>query len=160
MNKEKIVEELNKWLDEEFDTQYKCVSVSGDLSLAFCINGNIYTYVAWFKGFRQDRFYFDDGGSDFKINIQLIKDNIIRKFYDKTIELISEYGPKYTVQIIEHNEYSYLNINRKDRKIIFGDRQFPKQYKTEFTQLEIEVLKNRDDLAIDWGKAVIKEVND
>lgn len=159
MNKEKIVEELNKWLDEEFDTQYKCVSVSGDLSLAFCINGNIYTYVAWFKGFRRDRFYFDDGGSDFKINIQLIKDNVIRKFYDKTIELMSEYEPKYTVQVIKGNESAYLNYSSVTKRFGFLNSETFGSVKTEFTKSEIEEFKKRDDLAVDWDKAVIKEVN-
>ncbi|MEY8295019.1 hypothetical protein [Limosilactobacillus caviae] len=32
--------------------------------------------------------------------------------------------------------------------------------KTRFTQAEIDELKQRDDLAIDWYKAIIKEVKD
>lgn len=32
--------------------------------------------------------------------------------------------------------------------------------KTRFTQSEIDELKQRDDLAIDWNKAIIKEVRD
>ncbi|WP_290033699.1 hypothetical protein [Ligilactobacillus cholophilus] len=160
MNKEKIVEELNKWAAEELGMQYKCVSDTGDLSLALYRNAKLYRYVTWFKDFRSDKFYFDGGGLDSKINIQLTEDDVIRKFYNKGVELLSKNEPRYTIQIIENNEYSYLNINRKNRNIIFDDRQYPEQYKTEFTQLEIEVLKNRDDLAIDWDKAVIKEVND
>ena len=33
-------------------------------------------------------------------------------------------------------------------------------YKTKFTQAEINELKQRDDLAIDWDKVIIKPVED
>lgn len=65
---------------------------------------------------------------------------------------------KYTVQVF-NNETGYLNV--ADSGEFFTGNPFQyKGFKTHFTQREINMLKQRDDLAIDWDKAKIEEVSE
>lgn len=74
---------------------------------------------------------------------------------------------KYTVQVTPGN-YGYLNILSDWTN---GDKKFHEQiwfggllnylvWKNRFTKQEIEQLKQRDDLAIDWDKAIIEPVEE
>lgn len=71
-------------------------------------------------------------------------------------------GPKeYTIQTIADNDSSYLIIVPYNRySAYYGTISQAKgcgdQY--SFTQAEIDNLKKRDDIAIDWNKAVIEQV--
>lgn len=67
---------------------------------------------------------------------------------------------KYTVQVIADNQYSFLNIDPQHGDLHFSDcdKGVCKQYK--FSRSEIADLKSRDDLAIDWDKAIIKLAED
>ena len=68
---------------------------------------------------------------------------------------------KSTVQVAKSDETSFLNINENDKTdAYFADEEQCGGYQTHFTQAEIDQLKQRDDLAIDWGKAIIKPVED
>lgn len=67
-------------------------------------------------------------------------------------------GKKYTVQVFPVDD-GYLNMDDNgyvctdDIDQICGTR-------TQFTQQEIDSFKQRDDIAIDWNKAKIKEAKD
>lgn len=68
---------------------------------------------------------------------------------------------KYTVKVGPGN-YGYLVVNFDDDDFdisILGlvDHQ---KWQSKFTKQEIEELKNRDDLAIDWDKAIIETVEE
>lgn len=67
---------------------------------------------------------------------------------------------KYTVQVIKNIPNSFLNIERYDSKIIFSTAAEKIGWRTHFTQAELDRLKQRDDIAIDWSKAIIEPVED
>lgn len=65
---------------------------------------------------------------------------------------------KYTIQTIAGNFLSYLNYNSIGNRFIFNNNIDSNDFQTSFTKDEINELKKRDDIAIDWNKAIIKEV--
>lgn len=67
---------------------------------------------------------------------------------------------KYTIQVTANSDDAYLNYHERSNHINFCDDIETDHVKTRFTQSEIDELKQRDDLAIDWNKAIIKEVKD
>jgi len=64
---------------------------------------------------------------------------------------------KYTIQVIANYDSAYLNCHKRDNRMTFCDDIETDHVKTRFTQSEIDELKQRPDLAIDWNKAIIKE---
>lgn len=64
---------------------------------------------------------------------------------------------RYTVQVFHYSE-GYLNINKNSGEPLISTPVDEFGYKTQFTQQEIEILKRRSDLAIDWDKAKIEKV--
>lgn len=67
---------------------------------------------------------------------------------------------KYTIQVIANCTSAYLNCNKGDNHMMFCSDIETDHVKTRFTQSEIDELKQCDDLAIDWDKAIIKEAKD
>lgn len=67
---------------------------------------------------------------------------------------------KYTVQIIKGDYGSFLNFNADDHTAFLSGSMQTNRYKTCFAQAEIDKFKQRDDIAIDWDKAIIKPVED
>ena len=68
---------------------------------------------------------------------------------------------KYTVQILINDSHGFLNVNKTDdNDCLLSTSSWDPIYQTQFTQVEIDVLKQRPDLAIDWNKAIIKPVED
>lgn len=67
---------------------------------------------------------------------------------------------KYTIQVIANYDSAYLNCQKEDNSMTFCDDIETDHVKTRFTQSEIDKLKQRPDLAIDWNKAIIKEAKD
>lgn len=65
---------------------------------------------------------------------------------------------KYTIQVIANCASAYLNCNKGDNHMMFCSGIETDHVKTRFTQSEIDELKQRDDLAIDWNKAIIEPV--
>lgn len=150
MNKEKVVEELNEWAKKEFGSLY---SVMDDGDLTLCKNRNS---IAWFGDFEKSTFRFSSSGDD--CGIQLIKEGIMERFYDKAIELMNEYGPKYTVHIIKNSEDGFLNYKSSTGEWFLSDNQQGVGLKAQFTRSEIDDMKNNENLSFDWNKAIIKEV--
>lgn len=67
---------------------------------------------------------------------------------------------KYTVQVFHDDEEGYLNIDKNNGEPLISTSGDELGYKTQFTQQEIEILKRRSDLAIDWDKAKIEGVEE
>lgn len=85
--------------------------------------------------------------------------DVIQRLLDTPVE---ERFPesKYTVQVLADYDESFLNVGKDDGFAFFKDEVEAGSVQTQFTQAEIDELKQRDDLAIDWNKAIIKEVKD
>lgn len=67
---------------------------------------------------------------------------------------------KYTVQVIKGDDQSFLNQVVDDKTFCMENDYEDKSMRTRFTQSEIDKFKQRDDLAIDWDKAIIEPVED
>lgn len=155
MNKEKIAEELNAWTASEAGSGFETDIYNDDLTLFYddeCI--------AWFTNFEADKFGFVSP-SDHQVSIELTQKDVIKKFYEKGVELLTKSESKYTVQVLP-SEYGFLYKLKNDLSYLTtsdvgNDCTFNLQW-GYFTQSEIDELKQRDDLAINWDKAIIKEV--
>lgn len=66
---------------------------------------------------------------------------------------------KYTVKVGPGN-YGYLVVNFYDFDISILGLVDHQKWQSKFTKQEIEEFKNRDDLAIDWDKAIIEPVEE
>ena len=66
---------------------------------------------------------------------------------------------KYTVKVGTGN-YGYLVVNFDDFDISILELVDHQKWQSKFTKQEIEKLKHRDDLAIDWDKAIIEPVEE
>ncbi len=84
--------------------------------------------------------------------------NVVQKLIDTPVEERFMEEKKYTIQVITGNEESYLNYDIESGHINFRDDAEIGSIKTEFTQSEIDTLKQRSDIAINWNKAIIEEV--
>ncbi|MCG0772123.1 hypothetical protein IMAU10062_01260 [Lactiplantibacillus plantarum] len=58
------------------------------------------------------------------------------------------------------NEFGYLNIDDSTGKTIVSGMPESYGYKTKFTDKEIEQLKQRDDIPLDWDKVELEEEHD
>ena len=67
---------------------------------------------------------------------------------------------KYTVQVIKGDDQSFLNQVVDDKTFCMENDYEDESMRTRFTQSEIDKFKQRDDLAIDWDKAIIEPVED
>lgn len=159
MNEEKIFEELEKYI-QSIDADYEITVENGDLNLY----SKNYQTVCCFVNFKADEFYLlENALKDKKEFNHYMK--MISTFHDKAVELMDKYRAKYTVQIFRKERgYLHVNYDRKDYNDVAYDvgRYEDMDYfiQTKFTKSEIEELKKRDDLAVDWDKAIVKEVTD
>jgi len=51
----------------------------------------------------------------------------------------------------------YLNIDNSTGKMIVSGRSESYSYKTKFTDEDIEQLKQRDDIPLDWSKVTLED---
>ena len=65
---------------------------------------------------------------------------------------------KYTIQVTANDYLGYLNYWVQGKRFVFGEGVNSDNRQAFFTKNEINELKKRDDIAIDWNKAIIKEV--
>lgn len=157
MNKKKIVEELNEYV-KGLNSK---LSVKHDRDDDLVLRYNRIRQ-AWFCEFNRDRFTLH---VDSELGVLFIKEGYLTKFYNKAIELMDKYGDKYTVQVFR-KERGYLHVihDIKGYNDVTYDvgwyEDMDYLIQTKFTKSEIEKLKKRDDIAIDWDKAIIKEVTD
>jgi len=65
---------------------------------------------------------------------------------------------KHYVKIFD-NDFGYLNIDNSHGDMVISSMSAGYGYNTKFTDKEIEELKQRDDIPLDWNKVTLKEVN-
>lgn len=66
---------------------------------------------------------------------------------------------KYYVKIFD-GSLGYLNIKTLTNKVIVDSQEDTGGFKTKFTDKEIEKLKQRDDIPLDWNKVKLEEANE
>lgn len=152
MNKGRVAELLDNYvsgIDERFSVS------QSSTGLDIYIEGDCF---ASFQEFKISEFCI--WGSAYQ-DALVAQTGIIQKFYMKACELLEKLNEKeYTIQVIVGNDTSYLN-QFIGKGYMFSDTISSHDlFKTHFTKSEIEELKQRDDIAIDWDKAIIKEVEE
>lgn len=161
MDKNKIVSKMNEYMGN-ISQRLKCEDDT-DLTLFYCdYEGTTSCHtkaVAWFEDFDVKRFQFG-ATSNCNEAKEIVEKDVIKKFFQKGKELLQK---KYTVAIISKsrsNGNRYINLNTANGNLIVSDNEDDEPYKARFTKEEIEVLKKDEDIAIDWDKAEVEEVDD
>lgn len=97
-----------------------------------------------------------DAAANWPFKVKVIVCELVKEYLETPLEERGE-EKKYTVQVIKDDDGSYIN-----RAIDCGDIFLSSNdhVQTNFTRSEIEKFMQRDDIAIDWDKAIIKEVHD
>lgn len=155
MNRKEIVKELNNYvksIDSDFSVE---LWFKTDIVLVFQDSS-----IATFDGFDPNSFTIDE--IDVNIASTIAKTGIINKFYKKAHEILNKRIDKYTVRITDNSE-SYLHASSCDNYNSFFFKslhELPSWWVYKFTKKEIESFKKRDDLAIDWDKAIIEKVEE
>lgn len=150
MNREDIVKVLNRYA-KSVNPEFK---VDGDGDLVLWVR---YDAVAWFKDYQKDKFVLD-ATVDNDLAETVIETEILNRFYTKAVELLKKTEKKYTVQVFNNSGgYLYWDPMNCVYQVGYLNDEF---FKGEFTQDEIDVLKKRKNIAIDWNKAIIEEVDD
>ena len=90
--------------------------------------------------------------------------------YDEFLEITGQQqyrasdSKKYAVRVLKRGvaapDISYLNFNYSFNLVTFSDKEDFGDWRASFTKSEIEELKKRDDIAIDWDKVELEEVDD
>ena len=155
MNKKEIVKELNNYvksIDSDFSVE---LWFKTDLVLVLKDSS-----IATFNEFDPNNFTIDE--IDKNIAPTVAKTRIIDKFYKKVHEVLDKRIDKYTVKITKYLE-NYLHASFCDNynSVRFKQlHELPSWWVYKFTKQEIESFKKRDDLAIDWDKAIIEKVEE
>lgn len=150
MDKNKVVDLMNsyvKGINEKFTVEKS----NGDMDIS--VEGDVF---ASFINFEIPRFCII--GSTYHDDL-IAQTGIIQKIYTKACELLERLNEKkYTIQIFD-NDYSFL-YKRNDDNVgdLIADRLTNYKGRSYFTESEIEELKRRQGVAVDWNKAIIKEV--
>lgn len=86
--------------------------------------------------------------------------------YDEFLEITGQRqlsDKKYTVKVLKKGiaamDSRYLNVDFQDNLVAFADKEDFGNWRASFTKKEIEELKKRDDIAIDWNKVELEEVD-
>ena len=90
--------------------------------------------------------------------------------YDEFLEITGQQqhqssdNKKYAVRVLKRgvaaSDISYLNFNYSFNLVSFADKEDFGEWRASFTKNEIEELKKCDDIAIDWDKVELEEVDD
>lgn len=83
---------------------------------------------------------------------------IITLFVETATVLISKAQEKYTIQVVSGQEDGYLNVDTNNDSILLSDTEDFRQFKARFTKDELEKLKKRKDIHIDWNGVSIDKV--
>lgn len=89
--------------------------------------------------------------------------------YDELLEITGKRqrqasDKKYAVRVLKGKAAercsSYLNVNYRENIVTFASDIDFEEWRASFTKNEIEELKKRDDIAVDWDKVELEEVDD
>ena len=110
--------------------------------------------VAWVKNNKRYLLYNDEDHFKkipFSNKLYMILSELAITPLDERVEV-----KKYYVKVYD-SALGYLNINTFTGKMSMNDVSEGAGYKTKFTDKEIEQLKKRDDIPLDWNKVILEE---
>lgn len=156
MDKEKIVDQLQKKMEKK----YLNIEIEGRYgTLALKVGDKI---IAYFRDWDADLYYMECGP---ELTEWALSNSILLEFYEAGRKLLEKPIKKYTIQVLP-NEEGYLHVDHKNEtydEVSYSIGRLEDSYystQTNFTTSEIEELKKRDDIAVDWDKVELEEVYD
>ena len=156
MDKEKIMNQLQQKMSKKY-SDFEIVEYLGCLALK--AKGEILAHFRdWEAGY-----YFIDCGQE--VAEWALNNDIMLEFYRAGRKLLKKPIKRYTVQVLP-NEKGYLHVDHKSEnsnEVSYSIGWPEDSYyltQTKFTKSEIEELKARDDIAIDWSEVELEEVDD
>lgn len=156
MDKEKIMNQLQQKMSKKY-SDFEIVEYLGCLALK--AKGEI---LAHFRDWEAD-YYFIDCGQE--VAEWALSNDIMLEFYRAGRKLLKKPIKKYAIKVIKADSFpannsGYLNINYRANLVTFDSKTDFEDWRASFTKKEIEELKARDDIAIDWSKVELEEVDD
>lgn len=155
MDKGKIMGHLQRKMNEKYiNTEVlECCD-----ALALKVEGEV---VARFNDWDPDNYIM---GCDSELIEKVLSTDILLEFYRYGRKELKKPIKKYTIKVLKgkaaEEGCNYLNVNYLTNIISFGTDVTFDDWRASFTKNEIEELKKRDDIAIDWDKAELEEVDD
>ena len=155
MDKGKIMNQLQQKMQETYP-YVEVLEYCG--ALAFKVEGRI---IARFKDWNPDSYCMECGPN---YTEWALSNGILLEFYKEGRKLLKKPIKKYAVKVLKGDiatlDSQYLSVNCQANRVAFSDEYEMEGWHTSFTEKEIENLKKRDDIAIDWDKVELEEVDD
>ena len=155
MDKGKIMNQLQRKMSKNYG-DFEIVEYLGCLALK--AKGEI---LAHFRDWDAD-YYFIDCGQE--VAEWALSNDIMLEFYKEGRKLLKKPIKKYRIRVLKGkttvSDRSYLNVNYRLNLVSFENGEDFEEWRASFTKKEIEELKKRDDIAIDWDKVELEEVYD
>lgn len=155
MDKEEIMNQLQQKIEK---TYLHTEIVECYASLALKVEGEV---IAWFSDWDPDNYIIHLGPKAEWV----LSTDILLEFYKEGKKLLKKPIKKYAIKVIKADSFpannsGYLNINYRANLVTFDNKTDFEDWRASFTKKEIEELKARDDIAIDWSKVELEEVDD
>ena len=153
MDKGKIMNELQQKMQETYP-YVEVLEYCGALALK--VEEKI---IAWFKDWNPDSYCVECGPN---YTEWALSNSILLEFYKEGIKLLKKPIKKYTIRVLKNEvapDDGYLNVDYQANGLTIANKNEFNGWRTSFTKNEIEELKKRDNLAIDWNKAEIEEAD-
>lgn len=155
MDKEKIMNQLQQKMSKKY-SDFEIVEYLGCLALK--ARGEI---LAHFRDWDADHYYMECGP---ELTEWALSNSILLEFYEEGRKLLKKPIKKYKIKVLKGKSAemrsSYLNVNYRLNLVSFENGEDFEKWRASFTKNEIEELKKRDDIAIDWDKVELEEVDD
>lgn len=154
MDKEKIVSQLQ----HKMGKKYYHTKIEGCYNmLALKLEGEV---IAWFSDWDSDDYIIQPGPKAERV----LSTDILLDFYKEGRKLLKKPIKKYRIRVLKGKptvgDHSYLNVDYRLNLVSFENGEDFGEWRASFTKKEIEELKKRNDIAIDWDKVELEEVGD
>lgn len=146
MKRQEIAQKLDEMVKDMPGTFY--VHNDGDLNLEW--DGS---KIASFKDWNHKEVVFD-----LSKKFSSAEQETITAFVERAVVLIGKARERYTIQVVAGQKEGYLNLNTVNNTILISDNDDFSCYKARFTKSEIERLKKREGIYIDWDRVIINKV--
>ena len=153
MDKGKIMNQLQ----QKMSKHYRDVEVLEYLGCLALKAGD--KIIAHFRDWDADHYYMECGP---ELTELALSNSILLEFYEAGRKLLKKPIKKYRIKALKgksaERRSSYLNVNYRLNLVSFENGEDFEEWRASFTKKEIEELKKRDDIAIDWDKVELEEV--
>lgn len=154
MDKGKIMNQLQ----QKMSKHYRDVEVLEYLGCLALKAGD--KIIAHFRDWDADHYYMECGP---ELTEWALSNSILLEFYEEGRKLLKKPIKKYTIRVLRNEvapDDGYLNVDYQKNAVTIANKNEFNGWRTSFTKNEIEELKKHDNLAIDWDKVELEEVDD